>query len=76
MTFAACKAYSITCTYLPVKDRVLFSDGNAVSVRKDLNGVLLLDTALQTAVSKTEDAIRLELPLPEVQLCLILITLP
>ena len=45
----------------------MFSDGNAVSVRKDLNGVLLLDTALQTPVNKTDDAIKLELPLPEVK---------
>ena len=45
---------------------MLLCDGHSVGLRRDLNGVLLLDTALQTPISKSEDVIRVELPLPEV----------
>ena len=48
------------------RDKVVFTDGKAVGVRRDLNGILLLDTALQTPISKTEDIVRVELSLPEV----------
>ena len=64
----ASKSGPVTCTFLPsTKDRVLFCDGYVLSVRRDLNGVLLLDTALQTPITKTEDEVKLELPLPEVR---------
>ncbi|KAK6180714.1 hypothetical protein SNE40_008714 [Patella caerulea] len=55
----------IHCAYFPQKDRTLFSDGRAIGIRKDLRGVLLLDTALQVPVTKTEDIVKCELPLVE-----------
>lgn len=42
------------------------TDGQAVGLRKDLNGVLLLDSALQTPVTNTEEIIVIELPYLEV----------
>lgn len=47
-------------------DKVLFVDDYAVGCRKDLNGILLLDTALQPPVAKPEDLVQLELPVTEV----------
>lgn len=47
-------------------DKVLFVDDYAVGCRKDLNGILLLDTALQPPVAKPEDVVQLELPVTEV----------
>ncbi|XP_019627384.1 PREDICTED: LOW QUALITY PROTEIN: baculoviral IAP repeat-containing protein 6-like [Branchiostoma belcheri] len=55
----------LRCEYLPLAEKVLMSDGFAIGMRKDLNGVLLLDTALQTLVDKTEDTVKVELPLSE-----------
>lgn len=48
-------------------DKVLFVDDYAVGCRKDLNGILLLDTALQPPVGKAEDLVHLELPVTEVR---------
>ena len=45
---------------------MLFVDDYAVGCRKDLNGILLLDTALQPPVAKPEDVVQLELPVTEV----------
>ena len=45
---------------------MVFSNSTAVGVRRDLHGVLMLDTALQTPVSRPEDPVRLELLLAEV----------
>lgn len=42
-------------------------DDYAVGCRKDLNGILLLDTALQPPVAKPEDIVQLELPVTEVR---------
>ena len=56
----------VECNYVSTLDRVVYSDGRAVGIRKDLSGVLLLDTALQTPVKKAEDHVYLELLLPEV----------
>lgn len=47
--------------YLPGTDKLLLTDGSAVGVRSDYNGVLLLDTILQTPVQKSDDVVRLEL---------------
>ncbi|ESP03095.1 hypothetical protein LOTGIDRAFT_157060, partial [Lottia gigantea] len=55
----------IQCCYLPEKDRTVFCDGRAIGIRKDLRGILLLDTALQVPVNKTEDIVKCELPLVE-----------
>lgn len=52
--------------YLPETDRIVFCDDYAVGVRSDLRGMLLLDTALQSAVAKPEDEVKVEIPLTEV----------
>ncbi|XP_028844057.1 baculoviral IAP repeat-containing protein 6 isoform X2 [Denticeps clupeoides] len=57
----------VRCQYFPAVDKVLFVDDYAVGCRKDLNGILLLDTALQAPVSKAEDMVQLELPVTEAQ---------
>lgn len=57
----------IRCQYVPTVDKVLFVDDYAVGCRKDLNGILLLDTALQPPVGKPEDLVHLELPVTEVR---------
>lgn len=56
----------VKCQYFPTVDKVIFVDDYAVGCRKDLNGILLLDTALQTPVSKSDDVVQLELPVTEV----------
>lgn len=55
------------CQYFPAVDKVLFVDDYVVGCRKDLNGILLLDTALQPPVAKAEDEVQLELPVTEVR---------
>ncbi|XP_046884773.1 baculoviral IAP repeat-containing protein 6 isoform X4 [Hypomesus transpacificus] len=57
----------VRCQYYPSVDKVLFVDDYAVGCRKDLNGILLLDTALQAPVAKPEDMVQLELPVTEAQ---------
>ncbi|CAH2249467.1 baculoviral IAP repeat-containing 6 isoform X1 [Pelobates cultripes] len=57
----------VRCQYFPTVDKVIFVDDYSVGCRKDLNGILLLDTALQTPVSKPEDVVQLELPVTEAQ---------
>lgn len=56
----------IVCKYIPEQDKVLFCDGQAIGVRSDYNGVLLLDTILQKPVASAKDEIKLELLLSEV----------
>jgi baculoviral IAP repeat-containing protein 6 len=55
--------------YLSGQDKILFTDGKGIGVRRDYNGVLLLDTILQTPISKPDDVVKLELLLSEV-ICL------
>ncbi|KAM4590981.1 dual E2 ubiquitin-conjugating enzyme/E3 ubiquitin-protein ligase BIRC6 [Odontesthes bonariensis] len=57
----------VRCQYFPAVDKVIFVDDYAVGCRKDLNGILLLDTALQPPVAKPEDMVQLELPVTEAQ---------
>ena len=60
-------------------DKVLYTDGQGIGVRGDYNGVLLLDTILQTPVFRSEDVIKVELLLSEAVLlyqCLRCIELP
>ncbi|KAM3863276.1 dual E2 ubiquitin-conjugating enzyme/E3 ubiquitin-protein ligase BIRC6 [Diretmus argenteus] len=57
----------VRCQYFPAVDKVLFVDDYAVGCRKDLNGILLLDTALQPPVAKPEDMVQLEVPVTEAQ---------
>ncbi|GAB1609836.1 baculoviral IAP repeat-containing protein 6-like isoform X2 [Argonauta hians] len=59
------KSNKLKCMFLQEKDRIIICEGASVCARKDLNGVLLLDTALQTPVSKTEDLVKVELLLAE-----------
>ena len=66
MLFTVSKGDSIECMYLQEKDRMVFRNSTSLGVRKDLHGVLLLDTALQTPAARPEDVIKLELPLAEV----------
>lgn len=47
-------------------DRVVFASDFAVGARRDLNGMLLLESALQLPISKQDDLLCVELPLPEV----------
>lgn len=56
----------VSTLYLPEKNRMVFSDSMSVGVRRDLQGVLLMDTALQTPLTAQKDKVRLELPLAEV----------
>ncbi|XP_063222017.1 baculoviral IAP repeat-containing protein 6 isoform X2 [Bacillus rossius redtenbacheri] len=51
--------------YIPEYDKILFTDGGRIGIRRDYSGVLLLDTILQTPVSRPEDVVRVELPLSE-----------
>ncbi|KAL4237916.1 Baculoviral IAP repeat-containing protein 6 [Mactra antiquata] len=55
----------VSTQYLPEKNRIIFCDSTSLGVRGDLQGVLLLDTALQTPLSSPKDKVRLELPLAE-----------
>ena len=48
------------------QDRVVLASRDAIGARKDLNGILLLDSALQAPISKPDNIVRIELPLPEV----------
>uniref|UniRef100_A0A2K5YE67 Baculoviral IAP repeat containing 6 n=1 Tax=Mandrillus leucophaeus TaxID=9568 RepID=A0A2K5YE67_MANLE len=63
----AAAAAAVKCQYISAVDKVIFVDDYAVGCRKDLNGILLLDTALQTPVSKQDDVVQLELPVTEAQ---------
>lgn len=70
--FLGKKCETLRCIYLPEKDKCIFSDTHSVSVRRDIRGILLLDTALQIPVKRPDEVIRLEIPLaevPEVWLC-------
>lgn len=60
-------------------DKILYTDGRGIGVRSDYNGVLLLDTLLQTPVSRSEDVVKLELLFSEATLlyqCLRCVELP
>lgn len=56
----------LKCKYIPVIDRILFSDGQALGVRSDYNGVLLLDSMLQKIVKDNKEEVKVELLLSEV----------
>ncbi|CAL1542614.1 unnamed protein product, partial [Lymnaea stagnalis] len=59
------KCDTLDVIYLPEKDKTVYCDGCAIGVRGDFQGILLLDTALQTPVNKPEDIVKIELPLVE-----------
>ncbi|XP_072169396.1 dual E2 ubiquitin-conjugating enzyme/E3 ubiquitin-protein ligase BIRC6-like [Diadema setosum] len=56
---------SVECRYVSDSDQLFLTDGHAVGLRKDLGGVLLLDSALQTPVSSTFDNVMVEIPYSE-----------
>ncbi len=47
-------------------DKLVVSMDNVLSVRKPLNGVLLLDTLLQTTTNGTSDLVTIEIQSQEV----------
>ncbi|XP_077994932.1 dual E2 ubiquitin-conjugating enzyme/E3 ubiquitin-protein ligase BIRC6-like isoform X2 [Glandiceps talaboti] len=55
----------IQCMYLAECDKLFVTDGQGVGLRRDLSGVLLLDTALQVPVSRSEDMVKVELSASE-----------
>ncbi|XP_017761383.1 PREDICTED: baculoviral IAP repeat-containing protein 6 [Eufriesea mexicana] len=60
-------------------NKILYTDGRGIGVRSDYNGVLFLDTLLQTPVSRSEDIVKLELLFSEATLlyqCLRCVELP
>ncbi len=63
---AAQPGSNITCQYISEVDQVFLTNSHVVGLRKDLSGVLLLESALQTAVSKADDHVVVELPHSEV----------
>jgi hypothetical protein len=52
--------------YLPSYDKVLLTDTKSVGVRSDYNGVLLLDTMLQTCLKSKNNPVKLEMLVSEV----------
>lgn len=58
---------------MPQLERVVYTDLHKVGARKDIHGILLLDTALQSRVLKPEQTVKVELRLAEVSLIAILL---
>lgn len=57
--------------FLPDQDKVLFwNQAGTLGLRGDYNGVLLLDTILQTPILQTDDTVKVELLLSEALLFL------
>lgn len=57
--------------YLPDQDKVLFwNQSGTLGLRGDYNGVLLLDTILQTPICQADDTVKVELLLSEAVLLL------
>lgn len=46
-------------------DKILYTDGYGIGARRDYNGVMLLDTILQTPKTKPEEIVKLEILLSE-----------
>ncbi|CAH1128208.1 unnamed protein product [Ceutorhynchus assimilis] len=61
-------AKQIKCRYIPTEDRVLFCDGQAIGVRSDYNGVLLLDSVLQKTLSNEKETVKIEMLLTEAEI--------
>lgn len=59
---------SLQCMFNPVAGNLVVTDGNSIGLRKDLNGIFLLKTALQPPVESARDGeIVLEMTLPDVR---------
>lgn len=50
---------------MPLQEKILITDGQNVGFRGDYNGVLLLDTILQSPITQNDDIVRLEMLLSE-----------
>jgi len=58
---------SLQCRFCPEVEKLFVSNTNTVGLRKDLNGVLLLDTILQAPIAEDCDSqITLELTIADV----------
>lgn len=60
----------VNCRYLPKQNRVLFWDDQNIGMRGDYNGVLLLDTILQTPAIQSDDMVKVEMLLTDAVLFL------
>lgn len=49
-------------------NKILLTDGSTVGLRSDYNGILFLDSILQSPVSNPNDIVEIELTLSEVYL--------
>lgn len=59
--------------FMPLQEKIIITDGHVIGFRGDYNGVLLLDTVLQTPIPHNDDPIRIEMLLSEailLQTCL------
>ena len=56
--------------YLSEQDKIVVWDGQKLGLRGDYNGVLLLDTILQTPTSQTDNLVKIELLMSEAVLFL------
>lgn len=50
---------------MPLQEKIIITDGHVIGFRGDYNGVLLLDTVLQTPIPHNDDLIRIEMLLSE-----------
>ncbi|KAL9897854.1 dual E2 ubiquitin-conjugating enzyme/E3 ubiquitin-protein ligase BIRC6-like isoform 3-T4 [Glossina fuscipes fuscipes] len=57
-----CKLYG---RFMPLQEKILITDGQNIGFRGDYNGVLLLDTILQSPITQNDDIVRLEMLLSE-----------
>lgn len=53
---------------MPLQEKIIITDGQVIGFRGDYNGVLLLDTVLQTPIPHNDDPIRIEMLLSEAML--------
>lgn len=53
-------------TYIKTHNKLLLTNGRALGMRSDYNGILLFDTILQPTVEKSYDIVEIELPVFEV----------
>ncbi|XP_037827973.1 baculoviral IAP repeat-containing protein 6 isoform X2 [Lucilia sericata] len=51
--------------FMPLQEKIIITDGHVIGFRGDYNGVLLLDTVLQTPIPHNDDPIRIEMLLSE-----------
>ncbi|PIK48665.1 putative baculoviral IAP repeat-containing protein 6 [Apostichopus japonicus] len=64
------KAHPIVCEFLNKANQLFVTQGAHVGLRKEHNGILLLDSALQTTIQADSDVVLVEMPHAEVKLLL------